>query len=162
MRLDRWLVAACCAGMGLGAAPAFAQSSQALTIGAAIGPATSLRVSSSILILDAAAAATGSRVVGRIDIDARARARSAAEVVLTVEALQDPGSLGGGPDAEPLVIGFDGEGAGLVAGILSVTPHVVGRWVGSGVRQGQVVFALRSGGVASGATVPLRFVLSVP
>lgn len=125
---------------------------------------TSLRVSSSVLRLDARPdAGVGPVVVGAIDFRAAARTRRDGEVVLTVEAPRDLPTIGGPPASEDPAIGFEGIGEGAIGGVLrGDDPQVAGRWTGSGVRTGQLVFTLRGAAAAASGTVPLRFILSLP
>jgi hypothetical protein len=132
-----------------------------LMIGATVGAATSLRVSSSVLRVDTAGAA-GTLLIGTITFEAAARTRTDGEVVLTVEALRAVETLSRGPAGEGAVIDFAGDDAGVLAGTLSTTPQTAGRWVGCGQHRGELVFTLRSAEGARSGTVPLRFVLSTP
>jgi hypothetical protein len=137
------------------------QAIQPITLSAQIGSATRLRLSSEVLHIDASDGPVTS-VVGTIGFDAAARTRVGGDVVLTVEALRDPVMLAGGAADADLIIEFAGTSDGLVPGTLSTGPRVAGRWTGSGVRQGRLVFTLRSAHAVAGGTVPLRFVLSTP
>jgi hypothetical protein len=57
---------------------------------------------------------------------------------------------------------FNGEGAGTTSGsVTAEAPTVAGQWIGSGVRRGRLVFALRSS-TRGTHIVPVRFVLSTP
>jgi len=128
-----------------------------------ISASTSLRVSSSLLRVAAQPdTGAGAVVIGTIDYRAAARTRRDGEVVLTVEAQSDPSALAGGAADADLAIDFQGVGDGARGGVLrSDAPQVAGRWVGSGVRTGQLVFTLR-GAAAQPGSIPLRFVLSLP
>jgi hypothetical protein len=55
-----------------------------------------------------------------------------------------------------------GSDHGILPGVLSTEPHVIGRWVGSGTRQGRLTFTLRGPGYLTGGEMPLRFVLATP
>jgi hypothetical protein len=151
-----------CVGTALSADPAAAQqSARSLVLGATVAHASSLRLSSSAL--HAWSVPGGSEVVvGTIAFDASARTRSTGEVILTVEALRDPDTLNGGPSANAVVVEYGGAFDGVVPGVLSTGPQVAGRWTGSGVRHGQLVFTLRSPVTLTGGTIPLRFVLATP
>lgn len=151
-----------CVGTALSAGPAAAQhAARSLVIGATVAHTTSLRLSSSALQVEAATG--GSEVVvGTIEFHAGARTRASGEVILTVEALQDPATLAGGPSADGVVVEFGGSSDGVVHGVLSGGPQVAGRWTGSGARHGQLVFTLRTAATIAGGTIPLRFVLATP
>jgi len=129
-----------------------------------ISSSTSLRVSSSVLRVGPRTS-TGVEpvVVGTIDFTAAARTRSGGEVVLTVEAQSDLPTLAGPSAGGESAIEFEGFGDGARGGVLrDAVPQIAGRWVGSGVRTGQLVFTLRGATATAGATVPLRFVISLP
>ncbi len=128
-----------------------------------VSASTALRVSSSALrVGPQTGSSAGPVVVGTIDYRAAARTRTDGEVVLTVEAQADLPTLAG-PSAGENAIEFEGFGDGARAGVLrSDVPQVAGRWVGSGVRTGQLVFTLRGTAATNGAIVPLRFVISLP
>ncbi|MEI6669745.1 MAG: hypothetical protein WCP29_16470 [Acidobacteriota bacterium] len=129
-----------------------------------VSASTSLRVSSSVLRVAPATGLNGEAVVvGTIDYRAAARTRSGGEVVLTVEAQADVPLVGGPASGGEPAIDFAGVGDGARAGVLRQDgPQIAGRWVGSGVRTGQLVFTLRGGTSGPGMTVPLRFVISLP
>lgn len=151
-----------CAGIAVSAGAAAAQqSARSLVIGATVANASSLRLSSSALHVGSV---EGGRVVvvGTIVFDASARTRTTGEVILTVEALRDPDTLTGGPSGDDVVVEYGGSSDGVVPGVLSTGPQVAGRWTGSGVRHGQLVFTLRSQSPTVGGTIPLRFVLATP
>jgi len=87
-----------------------------------------------------------------IDFCAAARIASGSDIVLTVQPMTPV-------DA---VVTFSGSGDGTQAGTLStVTPATAGRWHGSGLRRGRLVFRLRDAAHAP-MSVPVRFVLSAP
>jgi len=128
-----------------------------------INASSSLRVSSSLLTLEPGLQSADGRVVlGTIEFRAAARTRSDGEVVLTVETPADLGALVPGSTDGLSGIDFTGIGDGAVTGRLRSDAQVAGRWVGSGVRSGQIVFSMRGPAAGSSATVPLRFVLSLP
>jgi hypothetical protein len=137
------------------------QAFQPLIIGATVGNATSLRVSSSVLRINAQGA-SGDVLIDTITFEAAARTRTGGEVVLTVEALRPIESLSSGPAGEAATIDFGGDDPGVLAGTLSTTPQTAGRWVGSGQRRGSLVFTLRNADAARSGVVPLRFVISTP
>ena len=119
---------------------------------------TSLKVSSDVLRFDVAR--DGGAATAVIDFSAGARVTSGADVVLSVEPLRAIDGPGGAADVESS-LSFSGEGPGVLAGSLTRDTTVVGRWQGSGLREGRLVFTLRAN--ASGTyTLPVRFVLSTP
>ena len=90
--------------------------------------------------------------VVEVDFSAGARIPSGTDIVLTVQPLTT--TVG--------VITFNGDGEGTRAGVLAMAgPSMVGRWRGSGLRRGRVVFTLREA-TAGVSSVPVRFVLSAP
>lgn len=140
------------------------QATHTLTFGASFANRTSLRTSSSFLeVPPVALTGADPTIVGTIEFQAGARTSGSGEVVLTVEALREIGSLSSGaPAASAVAIEFSGTDEGAVPGVLSGTPQVAGRWVGPGLRRGRLVFTLRGTGRVSGGVIPLRFVLSAP
>jgi hypothetical protein len=133
--------------------------SKAMTVTAAIGSRTSLKVSSQLLQFDVRD--PGDEAVAVVDFSAGARTRQGGEVVLTVEPQRAAAGPGGAADVETALT-FAGEGDATLSGtLLPMSPSVAGRWSGSGLRTGRVMFALRAS--ASGNyRVPVRFVLSTP
>lgn len=123
-----------------------------------VSPRTSLKVSSQALHFEVAQ--SGGVATAVIDFSAGARLASGSDLVLSVEPLRAIDGPGGAGDVESS-LSFAGEGPGLLAGSLAGTTAVVGRWHGSGLREGRVVFTLRAN--AEGIyTLPVRFVLSTP
>ena len=120
---------------------------------------TSLKVSTDLLHFDVAG--PGQAATATVDFAAGARTQAEAEVLLSIEQLHAVQGPGGASDLE-WSVSFAGEGAGTLAGALVATGSAVaGRWIGSGLRQGRLVFALRAG--ASGNYIlPVRFILSAP
>ena len=123
-----------------------------------IAARTSLKVSSysvQLEVVEGSSASTAS-----IDFRAGARVPSGADVVLTVEPLRLL-DCPGGADGDPSVT-FEGEGDGLVPGGLTrEVPTVAGRWQGSGLHHGRLLFTIHA--TAPGwYTLPVRFVLSTP
>ena len=120
---------------------------------------TSLKVSTDLLQFEVAG--PNRPATASVDFTAGARTQAGAEVLLSIEQLRAVQGPGGASDLESSV-SFVGEGDGTLAGALVATaPAVAGRWLGSGLRQGRLVFALRAG--ASGNYIlPVRFVLSAP
>jgi hypothetical protein len=120
---------------------------------------TSLKVSTDLLHFEVAE--PGQRATATVDFAAGARTQAGAEVLLSIEQLHAVQGPGGASDLESSV-SFAGEGAGTLAGaLIAAGPAVAGRWIGSGLRQGRLVFALRAG--ASGNyMLPVRFILSAP
>ena len=87
-----------------------------------------------------------------VDFCAAARIASSSDIVLTVQPLTPL-------DGE---VTFSGSGDGTGAGILStIASATAGRWHGSGLRRGRLVFRLRDAAHAP-MSVPVRFVLSAP
>lgn len=120
---------------------------------------TSLKVSSDVLQFDIAQPGVPATVA--IDFSAGARVASAADVVLTVEALRSLDGPGGAADVEASMA-FDGEGDGLLRGTLDVeVPAIAGRWQGSGLHQGRLLFTIRANSAGT-YSLPVRFVLSTP
>lgn len=142
-----------------GPALAAETASSSVVVTAAFSSRTSLTISSDVLRFDVAA--VGSPAVASVDFSAKARTVAGAQVVLSVEPLGDVEG-GQGPAASGCELTFAGEGDGTLAGpIAPVGPTVAGRWTGSGLRNGRLVFSLRAD--ASGDyTVPVRFVLTAP
>lgn len=151
-----------------GATTAFAETaSTTVVVAATFNSRTSLNVSADVLQFDVVS--SGDPAVAMVDFSARARTSGAAQVVLSVEPLQEvPGSHGPalspveGPSDTQSTLTFSGVGEGTLSG--AVAPSgltVAGRWTGSGLRQGTLVFALRA--AAPGRySIPVRFVLSAP
>jgi hypothetical protein len=87
-----------------------------------------------------------------IDFCAAARIASSSDIVLTVQPLTPL-------DGE---VTFSGSGDGTGTGTLStLAAATAGRWHGSGLHRGRLVFRLRDAAQAP-ASVPVRFVLSAP
>ena len=131
----------------------------AVVVSAQFSSRTSLRVSTQLLQFDVVSPGQSATVA--VDFSAGARTQSGGEVVLSVEPARAVEGPGGAADVESS-LSFAGEGDGTTTGIVgSVAPTVAGRWTGSGLRTGRLVFSLRAG--ARGTyTVPVRFVLSTP
>jgi hypothetical protein len=140
----------------VGSVSAAETAAATVVVSAQFSSRTTLRVSTSMLRFDV----TGNEsAVAAVDFAAGARTHRGAEVVLSVEQARSLEGFVG--DAEAAV-SFSGEGSGTLAGDLSAaSPAVAGRWFGSGLREGRLVFALR--GAAPGCyTLPVRFILSAP
>jgi len=138
--------------------PGRADATATVTMRAVFNSYTSLRVSSSQLRFEVPDTLAAPRVF--IEFSGAARTRTGAQVVLSVEAVGAIQPPAGGPSAD-LVVGYEGEGEN--AGTLSEAgPHVAGRWTGSGVRQGRVLFTLVGATVPGTYLLPLKFVLSAP
>ncbi len=119
---------------------------------------TSLNVSTSQLRFEIGDAKDTPRAA--IEFAAAARTYQGGEVLLTVDPIRTIHSPQGGPSAN-LGIGYEGEGG--ISGTLSEAgPHVVGRWVGSGMRPGRVLFALHGADAPGVYLLSLKFVLSAP
>lgn len=147
-------------GLTILPAPALAATgadTKSVVVTATFDSRTSLRVSSQLLQFDV----VDGEAVAAIDFSAGARTRSGGEVVLTVEPARAAEGPGGAADVETSVT-FAGEGDGTRSGALSSSsPAVAGRWNGSGLRTGRMVFSLRSAAPGS-YSLPVRFVLSTP
>jgi len=138
--------------------PGRADTTVTVTMRAVFNSHTSLRVSSSQLRFEVPDTLATPRAF--IEFSAAARTYTGAQVVLTVEAVGSVQPPAGGPSAD-LVVGYEGEGEN--AGTLSEAgPHVAGRWTGSGVRQGRVMFTLLGATAPGTYLLPLKFVLSAP
>ena len=140
------------------AAVAGDSASASVVVTAHFSSRTSLKVSTQLLRFDVAR--PDQAAIAAVDFSAAARTPLDAEVVLSVAPLCGVE----GPDGAAAVdtsLTFAGEGDGTLGGNVSTAvPVVAGRWVGSGVRNGRLVFSLRA---APGTyTVPVRFVLSAP
>jgi len=134
-------------------------ASAALVVAATFNSRTSLNVSTDVLQF--AVGESGEAPVATVDFCARARTTAGGQVVLSVESLQavqDP--RGRAASESPLA--FSGVGEGTLSGTVAPTGlTVAGRWNGSGLRQGRLVFTLRT--TAAGEySIPVRFVLSAP
>lgn len=144
-----------------GAQPASAgdTATAAVVVHATFSSRTSLKVSSELLRFDVAR--PDSDAAAAVEFSAAARTQAGAEVVLAVEPLRLVEGPGGAADAESSMT-FAGEGDGLLAGVVAAGgPTVAGRWIGSGLRTGRVLFSMRAA-AAGTYTVPVRFVLSAP
>jgi hypothetical protein len=142
-------------------------ASTTLRVVATFNSRTSLSVSADVLQFEVVSA--GDPAVAMVDFSARARTAGSAQVVLSVEPLQDVQGPSGpalssveGPAALQASLTFSGVGEGTLSG--AVAPSgltVASRWTGSGLWHGTLMFALRA--TAPGKyTVPVRFVLSAP
>jgi hypothetical protein len=127
--------------------------------------ATSVRVSSNVLTIDPRGAGIDESVVRQV-IEFRAASRTSrdGEVVLTMEPLVPLDQLSGGGAAEGVTtVTYEVVGEGACTGTLRDDgPQPVGRWVGSGVRTGRIVFSVHGPVNPNGVTIPLRFVLTSP
>ena len=144
------------------ALPAIASASNeataSVTVSAQFASRTSLQVSAHVMrfeVVDPLQPAVAS-----VEFSAGARTSLAEEVVLSFE----PGALVtplGAADVDT-AIHFSGEGDGVSSGgIETGNPTVAGRWIGSGKRNGRLVFSLRSD--ARGEySMPVTFSLSTP
>ena len=143
-----------------GAQPASAgdTATAAIVVHATFSSRTSLKVSTELLRFDVAR--PDSDAAAAVDFSAAARTQPGAEVVLSVEPLRVVEGPGGAADVESSMT-FAGEGDGLLAGVVAAGPTIAGRWTGSGLRTGRVVFSMRAA-AAGTYTVPVRFVLSAP
>jgi hypothetical protein len=135
------------------------QANGSVTVTAQFSSRTSLTVSASTLQFDVASPSVEATVA--VEFAAGARTASGAEVILSIEPMRAVEGPGGAADVETS-LSFASDGSGTPGGpVASHGSTVAGRWIGSGLRQGRLVFSLRAG--AAGAyTVPVRFVLSAP
>ena len=143
------------------AAPAAAAdtASASVVVSAQFSGRTSLKVSTDILHFDVNAA--GEASTSAVDFSAGARTYAQGEVLLSVEqrrALTGPDTVSGNESA----LTFVGQGDGTLEGVVGAASRVVaGRWIGSGLRHGRLLFTMRAD--ASGTyDVPVRFILSAP
>ena len=161
MRSIPFFAAVMAASLLLAASPVSAAetATASVVVSAKFASRTSLKVSTNLLRFELAG--PGQPATATVDFAAGARTLAGAEVLLSIEQLRSVEGPGGASDLDSSV-SFAGEGAGTLAGALIATgPAVAGRWIGSGLRQGRLVFALRAG--ASGNyIVPVRFILSAP
>lgn len=130
-----------------------------VVVSANLASRTSLKVSSHVLHF--VVTSPGDPTTVAVDFTAAARTASGGEVMLSVEPVREIDGPGGPADVETALT-FAGEGDGTTTGTLTnASPSIAARWIGSGLRSGRLVFALRA--AASGNyTVPIRFVLSTP
>jgi hypothetical protein len=130
-----------------------------VTVTAQFGSRTSLKVSTQVLQFDVAR--PGDPATAVVEFSAGARTRDGGEVVLSVEPMRAIDGPGGAADVDAALT-FAGDGAGTLSGALdAAATSVAGRWSGSGLRSGRLVFALRASAPGT-YTVPVRFVLTTP
>lgn len=147
--------------LAIGPRPAAAEDVRSKTVIVNVSLATrmSLTVSSRLLQFDVAQ--PGDVATAALDFTAGARTPAGSDVVLTIEPERALGGPGGAADVES-DLRFTGEGQGMLAGsIAHGYSTVVGRWQGSGLRQGRVLFTLRASAAGS-YSLPVRVVLSTP
>jgi hypothetical protein len=119
---------------------------------------TALHVSTSQLRFDVSRPNDTS--AASIEFTAAARTRRDGDVLLTVQPVGDMQAPDGASSAG-LVVGYQGEGHN--SGTLADSgPHVVGAWMGSGVRPGRVMFTLLGAHTPGVYSMSLKFVLSAP
>src|SRR5262245_26670261 len=133
-------------------------ASTTLVVAATFNSRTSLNVSTDVLQFNANG--PGDVALAMVDFSAGARTAAGAQVVLSLEPVQEVHDTHGPADADSLT--FSGVGEGTLSGTVAQSGlTAVGRWTGSGLRHGRLIFALRK--PATGTyTVPVRFVLSAP
>ena len=130
-----------------------------VSVNAQFAPRTSLKVSSELLQFDLAR--PGDAAPAAIEFSAGARTPSQGEIVLSVEPLRGLSGPGGAADVDATIT-VSGEGDGLIPTRLDSTrTTVVGRWHGSGLHHGRLVFTLNAT-TAGTHSMPVRFVLSTP
>jgi hypothetical protein len=126
-----------------------------VTVVATFSSRTTLKVSSELLAFDVTGADTAA--TASVDFVAAARTHASGPVVLSIDPIREASS-----ESAVSSLTFDGDGAGTTSGsVTAAASTVAGQWVGSGVRQGRLVFALRSSTLGT-HIVPIRFVLSAP
>lgn len=134
-------------------------ASKQVTVNVNLATRTSLKVSSRVLQFDVRQ--PGGIDTAALDFTAGARMPAGSDVVLTVEPLRAIEGPGGVADVDADLT-FTGEGQGMLGGSIgSAHSTVVGRWQGSGLREGRVVFTLRASATGS-YSLPVRVVLSTP
>ena len=116
---------------------------------------TSGRVSVSADLLRFEVTSPGQPVTATVEFSAGTRTQSDAHVVLSVDPIRGLEGPGGAGDVEAS-LSFAGHGEGTLDGMLrGAGPTVAGQWIGSGLRHGRLVFALRAGATGT-YTVPVR------
>lgn len=145
-------------GMAQAPMPGRVDATATWTMSAEVQNHTSLRVSSSEVHFDVAGTLDTSRT--SIDFSAAARTHGGGEIVLTVESLGTVQSPESGPSAS-LIVGYEGEG-GRSGTLSEGGPHVVRRWMESGLREGRILFTLQGATVPGVYSLSLKFVLSAP
>ncbi len=155
-------LATCVASVVLGYAvwqsPLQAQAvrTQNLTLQTALAPRASLRVSTSRMRFDVSP--DGGANVAAADYRAAARTAAQGRVVLTI---QPDGTLeapdGAGTTNLTVLCGEEAGGAPLTP----ARPLVVGRWLGSGVRQGTITCRLHGAASPGRYFQPVKFVVSL-
>jgi len=132
-------------------------ASRHVTVNVNLATRTSLKVSSRMLQFDVAQ--PGGVATAALDFTAGARMPAGCDVVLTVEALPTADGAAGKTTPD---LSFVGEGPGMLAGSMAgARSTIVGRWQGSGLREGRVIFTLRAS-AAGTYSLPVRLVLSTP
>lgn len=145
------------AGLLIGAVNASAADTAcgSVTVVATFSSRTTLKVSAESLAFDVTSAETAA--MASVDFVAAARTHLSGPVVLSIDPIQEASSEGAVSS-----LTFNGDGAGTTSGsVTTAASTVAGQWVGSGVRRGRFVFALRSSTLGT-HIVPIRFVLSAP
>jgi hypothetical protein len=142
-----------------GAAAAEDVASKSVTVNVSLATRTSLTVSGRVLQFDVTQ--PGGTATAALDFTAGMRMPAGSDIVLSVEPERAIAGPGGAADVES-DLHFAGEGHGLLAGSLAAAQGtVVGRWQGSGRREGRVIFTLRANAAGS-YSLPIRVVLSTP
>lgn len=134
-------------------------SAASVTVTARFSTRMSLKVSTELLRFDVTGPGQAPEAI--VEFSAAARTAQGGEVLLTVEPAAPLNGPGGASDVETALT-FSGLGDGLGTGeLLRSAPTVAGRWVGSGLRKGRLVFTLRAS-VAGVYSQSVRFVVSAP
>jgi len=154
----RYLFPACVvAGLLIVAASASAAETArgSVVVVATFSSRTTLQVSSDLLTFDVTNVETPA--TASVDFLAAARTHAGGPVVLSIEPAGEAAS-----ESAVASLAFNGDGAGTTSGSVSaLAPTIAGQWIGSGVRRGRLVFALRSSALGT-HMVPIRFVLTAP
>jgi hypothetical protein len=159
MRNSRLLLLVLVLALRAGPAAAEDVATGNVTVSVKVAPRTSLKVSSRVLRFDVTQ--PGGVATAAMEFTAGARLASRSDVVLTVEPIRGLDGPGGAADVDSALT-FVGEGDGMLAGpIATATSTIVGRWQGSGLRAGRVIFTLRAN-AAGNYALPVQFVLSTP
>ena len=159
MRNSRLLLLVLALALRASAAAAEDVATGNITVNVNVAPRTSLKVSAGVLHFDVTQ--PGASATAAMEFTAGARLAAGSDVVLTVEPLRGLDGPGGAADVDT-ALSFVGEGEGLLAGPVAMAHStIVGRWQGSGLRAGRVIFKLRAN-AAGVYSLPVRFVLSTP
>ena len=144
---------------GASSAAAEDVASKNVTVNVSLATRTSLKVSTQLLQFDLTR--PGDIATAALEFTAASRTPAGSDIVLTVEPERGLEGPGGAADVES-DLRFTGEGGGMLAGSVAIGQStIVGRWQGSGLREGRVIFTLRASAAGS-YSLPVRVVLSTP